>query len=191
MTDFRLETKRRLAEALETIVSAAHDGELFLHELRRQERAPRESSLVDAPDTPTLEEQLAGDVDDRPRLLLVDDNPLLLRAMKRAFGKRFAVHTAANVESALELIDRLNDYDAIVSDFHLPDGQGLRVIAYFAWAYPSSIRVLYTGANVQAPIIKRALQGGLIHVVVEKPEAPATLVDKLLSLVREKQENEE
>lgn len=63
-----------------------------------------------------------------PRVLVVDDEPAILRAVQANLGRRsFQVDTASNGQEALEAYGRLHP-DLVLLDLGLPDMDGLDVI---------------------------------------------------------------
>ena len=83
--------------------------------------------------TPPLDhppESDAGGGSDEPRslrVLVADDEPLILRALTRLFERRgHEVHTAATAPEALALLDTVR-FDAALVDARMP-GSGLEVI---------------------------------------------------------------
>lgn len=68
---------------------------------------------------------------DRPRLLVVDDEPLNCVALVRMLKRRFDVATAHSGHEAMALLEEDDHFDAIVCDLVMPDGSGMDV---FAWA---------------------------------------------------------
>lgn len=63
------------------------------------------------------------------RVLLVDDHPLVLDALRQAVDRNdaFEVHTAASLSEGREALRRLEPA-VMVCDVRLPDGSGLRLI---------------------------------------------------------------
>lgn len=60
-----------------------------------------------------------------PTLLLIDDEPAILHAFRRAFrAPDFTVHTASTAAEGLEQL-RKKRPDVVVLDIHLPDAEGL------------------------------------------------------------------
>jgi len=53
-----------------------------------------------------------------PRLLIIDDEEMILRVYARALGRDFVVSCAADVETAIALGDVI--FDAILCDYNLP-----------------------------------------------------------------------
>lgn len=94
-------------------------------------------------------------------ILLVDDDPLLLRAMARLLKDRYVVRTANSAEQAQEIIG-LARVNVVVSDYDM--GHGLDGGQFLAWVettHPVIRRVLCTG-NLKA-------QTDSAHVVLAKP----------------------
>jgi EAL domain-containing protein (putative c-di-GMP-specific phosphodiesterase class I) len=64
----------------------------------------------------------------RPRVLVVEDEPALLRAMARALGSAgFEVTTAMNGREAVEIL-ATTEVDAVVSDIRMPDMDGIQLL---------------------------------------------------------------
>ena len=53
------------------------------------------------------------------KVLVVDDDAGVLRAMRRQLGLRYQVETAGSAEAAATRL-ATDDYDAIVTDFNMP-----------------------------------------------------------------------
>lgn len=64
------------------------------------------------------------------KILIVEDEPSLRELVCRSLEKeRYVVETAPDLESAMEKVE-LYDYDCILLDIMLPDGNGLEVLQY-------------------------------------------------------------
>lgn len=62
------------------------------------------------------------------RILVVDDDPYFLRVLSRILaGENFQVNTADDATQAAQALQR-NNFDIVVSDLRLPDGDGLSII---------------------------------------------------------------
>ncbi|WP_375447862.1 response regulator transcription factor [uncultured Fibrella sp.] len=62
------------------------------------------------------------------KILLVEDEPALLRAMREFLDKEgYLITTAANFATASQLLNDY-DYDCVVVDIGLPDGNGLNLV---------------------------------------------------------------
>lgn len=81
----------------------------------------------------------------RKRILLVDDDPVV-RTMLQEYLETYghSVETAANGYEALTKIDQAG-YDAVVTDYNMPDLNGLAVLQHIRQRQPSLPVVMMTG----------------------------------------------
>lgn len=113
-----------------------------------------------------------------PRLLLVDDDPIVLRALARVLRSRFEIVTAVDAHQADLQLDR-SRFDAVVTDFDLPreGGDGVWVLERARAKQPSARRVLLSGNDIES--VPSHLATGLIHAFVWKSSLPDGLLDAL------------
>jgi two-component system, cell cycle sensor histidine kinase and response regulator CckA len=64
---------------------------------------------------------------DRARILLIDDEPAIERAVARVLGKHHIVVCATSGRYALELIESGGDFAAVICDLNMPDVGGIDV----------------------------------------------------------------
>ncbi|MFA6032590.1 MAG: response regulator [Myxococcota bacterium] len=103
------------------------------------------------------------------RILLVDDDPLILRTVERAL-KRFCDSVTANsAENALKILEGDRDFDFIISDMNMPEMSGLEFHSRVKAISPdiSSKFLLMTG-GVSDPVQSRDLEKSAIPTF-EKP----------------------
>lgn len=110
------------------------------------------------------------------RLLLVDDDVALLRAIARVLAADFVVETATNAEQAAELLAQ-RDYDLIVTDYDMPGRNGIWLLELARRRLPGSRRVLMSGSRPHGVGVH--LLGGLLHQFLEKPITPPALLAAL------------
>lgn len=107
---------------------------------------------------------------DRPEatLLLVDDEPNVLRALKRSLRQcPYRVLTAADGDQALSLMHD-HDVDLVVSDSRMPGMEGAELLGRIQQQWPECQRLLLTGyADMEATI--RAINEGHIYRYIAKP----------------------
>src|SRR5439155_4115866 len=96
------------------------------HDLGR-ERRRRRRRHIHGPAAPA---RGAGEVN-MARILIVDDDPSLLKALPEAVRLRLKGVEVDTCDSATEAIDRIRviDYDAIVADIKMPGMDGLALLA--------------------------------------------------------------
>jgi len=104
----------------------------------------------------------------RYRLLVVDDEEILLRSFKRQLGARWDVDTARSGPEALERIVR-ETYDAILCDVMIPGMSGTSLYMELTARYPGIENkiVFMTGGTFGAR--EKQVLSDLPNVVVEKP----------------------
>jgi DNA-binding NtrC family response regulator len=113
----------------------------------------------------------SGPTPRRPRLLLVDDEPVVLRAFRRlllASRPGWEIETAEGVEAALELIER-DSYDVVITDLHMPHSSGIALLERLKAEQPTVMRVIHS-SHVESLSPERTQE--LAHAVLRKPCRP-------------------
>jgi diguanylate cyclase (GGDEF)-like protein/PAS domain S-box-containing protein len=126
----------------------------------------------------------------RPRLLLVDDEPLILEGLSRLLAARnYEVVTAGGGCEALVAIGK-QQFDAILLDLGMPDLSGSEVLRFVVERSADTPVIVVSGdSTIDAAI--RALRGGAADFV-RKPYEPEELlrrVDNTLTRRRLEKEN--
>ncbi|MFH2000546.1 MAG: NAD-binding protein [Planctomycetota bacterium] len=119
------------------------------------------------------------------KLVIVDDNPVILRLYTRLFQKAgFHVHTADNGRDGLEIILRERPAAAVI-DFMLPKLSGINVCAEVCAAgfSPDTKLILFT-ADDDPETRASALRAGADAVVVKSPEA-AEVIDTVFKILKQ------
>ena len=101
------------------------------------------------------------------RLLLVDDEPGVLQALKRLFFRHHNVTLANSGAEALEIL-KTETFDIIISDMRMPAMSGAELLKACFENYPDMIRVLLTGYSDLDSAIK-AVNEGNIYRYISKP----------------------
>ncbi|HEU4628101.1 MAG TPA: response regulator, partial [Gemmatimonadaceae bacterium] len=123
-------------------------------------------------------------LDDRPRILCVDDEPRVLQALGRTLRRHFDVVAADGPARALELLAHDGPFAVIVSDLHMPVMDGVALLAAAHTHVPDAVRVLLTGhADLEAAI--DAVNDGHVFQFLRKPCPPDTLVRTLRAAVEQ------
>lgn len=101
------------------------------------------------------------------RVLCVDDEPSILRALSWLLKKEFQVVTAQSARDGLELI-RTGDFDVVISDQQMPEMSGVDFLNQVRQMAPRSMRILLTGySDLQA--VLRSVNESEIFRYVTKP----------------------
>lgn len=113
----------------------------------------------------------------RPRVLVVDDEPLVAKGLGRLLAQVAEVTSALDAAEALTLL-AARPFDAVVSDFHMPTRDGLSLLREVAERWPQVKRVLHSGA--MPPEAAKAVRAGDVDECLEKP-APRDVLIRVVS----------
>lgn len=103
----------------------------------------------------------------RPKILLVDDDPLILHALKRCLRRRFEVDIAENAEDALFLVSGRGPYAAVLSDLVMAGIDGVELLSALAELAPVTARIALSGCIDSRT--EEALNRGRAYRVLSKP----------------------
>lgn len=102
------------------------------------------------------------------RILCVDDEVEILRALKRVFILTdYEIFTASSAEEAF-IIMRDNEIDMIISDMRMPEVDGYKLLSQVKMLYPDIIRIMLSGYSDEKLIIK-AVQENIVKSYIFKP----------------------
>lgn len=124
----------------------------------------------------------------RGRVLIVDDEPNILRAVSRTIARSHEVVTATDGDEALELIRRdPRGFDAVMTDVQMPRMSGVELYRAIERDFPElTERVLFMTGGVFAAEVEAFLRS-VAHRVLRKPFDPdllRRLVDERVALSR-------
>lgn len=113
----------------------------------------------------------------RPSVLLVDDEPALLEAMRLNLESIYDVHTATSVDEA-EMLLALQRCDVIVTDHLMPHELGLNFLLRVKDRYPKMRRILVTG-YMNPELLSRATQVAGLSACLLKPVRHVEIVREI------------
>jgi len=114
----------------------------------------------------------------KSRILFVDDEPEILRALERITKKLDAVIlTASSGQDALDIINEC-PVDVIVSDFNMPNMDGNQLLEQVAEISPETVRMVLTGHGDMEMIVN-LINNGHIWGFLQKPWDNFELIIKL------------
>jgi DNA-binding NtrC family response regulator len=100
----------------------------------------------------------------RARILFVDDEALVLRALVRTVkDENFDVVLAASAAEARAILAS-ETIDVVVSDLRMPYGDGASLLAFVKDRFPDAVRILLTGD----PDCDASAR---VHYIIDKPWA--------------------
>jgi len=102
------------------------------------------------------------------QLLLVDDEPSILAALRRVLQREnYKLHFARNGAEALKILAD-QDIHLIISDFMMPKMNGSELLARVRELWPHTIRIMLTGhANTEA--VMGSIKEGAVYRFILKP----------------------
>jgi response regulator RpfG family c-di-GMP phosphodiesterase len=129
----------------------------------------------------------------QPTLLFVDDEPNILRSLRRTFrGLEYEILLANSGAEGLKILAD-GPVDLIISDMRMPEMDGAQFLAKVYEKYPDTIRILLTGyADIKSTV--DAVNKGGIHKYLNKPWDDAEIkstVEQALDLLFIKRERDE
>ncbi len=104
----------------------------------------------------------------QPRVLIVDDQPLVLDVVQEILSRGpYKVFSANSAETALKVMAD-ETIDVVISDELMPGMQGSEFLAIVRKNFPNTVRIILTGhASVETAI--RAINEGEIYRLLTKP----------------------
>jgi response regulator RpfG family c-di-GMP phosphodiesterase len=120
----------------------------------------------------------------RARILLVDDEPLVLEALGRQLRAHFDVTVTTEPEEAVNLVGSQGPYAVVVSDLRMPGMDGVALLSSIRNLSPDTVRVLLTAyADVDAAIA--AVNEGNVFRFLSKPCPTGTFIRALEAAVEQ------
>ncbi|MCK4656963.1 MAG: response regulator [candidate division Zixibacteria bacterium] len=102
------------------------------------------------------------------KILLVDDTPSILKALKRTFKEEgYQIFSAGSADEALSILDHEN-IDVIISDENMPGTSGTEFFAKVKNLYPDVLRMMLT-AMTDIEVAKEAINKGEVYRFFNKP----------------------
>ena len=104
----------------------------------------------------------------KPKILFVDDEKLILSALKRVVSKLDAdIITAESGALALEILKK-QPVDVIVSDINMPQMDGIQLLEQVAKLSPETVRIVLTGSD-DMNLVLSAINQGRVWGYLQKP----------------------
>lgn len=103
------------------------------------------------------------------RILFVDDEKNVLRALQRSFiDEDYEILTAQSGPEALALLEREIPVSLVVSDYRMPGMNGVELLRKVCEAWPQATRIVLSGF-ADAPAVVAAINQGKIFRFIPKP----------------------
>lgn len=106
-------------------------------------------------------------------LLIIDDEPEILKSLRRQFRRKYNTYLANTAQEAEEIMKE-TPIQVIISDQRMPSMSGAEFFAKVKGDYPDAIRLLLTGYSDIEALVK-AINDGNIYRYITKPWDPTEL----------------
>lgn len=105
-----------------------------------------------------------------PRILLVDDEQPVLNALQRFFRRAGfnGVTTCTSGREGLELIEQSGPFQLVISDYRMPEMNGVEFLSVVRARWPDTVRIVLSGYADTGAIIAATNEGN-IYKFISKP----------------------
>ena len=115
----------------------------------------------------------------RGRVLCVDDEPNVLRALHWLLQKDFDVSTATSGQEGLKLV-RESSFDVVISDQRMPEMSGVDFLREVRAIAPRAMRILLTGYSDMQAILRSVNESEMgTKTVLPKAAMPHSMPPKI------------
>lgn len=112
----------------------------------------------------------------KPRVLIIDDEPSLLRAVTRQLGRNHEVTAVADAESALRIFRHDTAFDVVLCDVSLPAMDGLALFRRVAEVFPALARRFVFMSGDFGAALEELVERASVALLM-KPFEPHTLLE--------------
>lgn len=111
---------------------------------------------------------------EKPKMLVVDDEPDNLDLLYRTFRRDFHVLKAESGVRALELLATEGEVAIIISDQRMPEMKGTEFLSRTLPQFPNTVRIILTGFTDIEDLVE-AINSGQVYKYITKPWDPTEL----------------
>jgi CheY-like chemotaxis protein len=122
-------------------------------------------------------------VSEKPRVLIVDDEPLNRDLLRRVLMWDYQIEEAADGKAALELLGKAS-FDVIIADHAMPYVSGVELLTKARHDAPHTVGLLLTGYE-DLPEVQEARIQGAVYGVIGKPFDHPVLLEMVRKAVAE------
>ena len=132
-----------------------------------------------------FEEVSSDEEDHTPKLLIVDDEEPVRRALQRILERKgYECTLAADAEAAREAL-RSQAFDLVLTDVNMPGTSGLDLVKSIVVEYPDTATVMCTGLD-DAELARTAIEIGAYGYIV-KPFEPNEILIAVMNALRRRE----
>ena len=97
------------------------------------------------------------------KILLVDDDAMVLAGLKRQLRDQFRIETALSGEEALKIIDEKGPFAVVVSDYYMQGMNGIDFLCKVKTVDPDTVRMMLTGSADISTAIQAVNEGSIFQ----------------------------
>ena len=117
------------------------------------------------------------------KVLLVDDEEQILLSFQRRLKKQFTLDIATSGKQGLEKLDSEGPYAVVVSDYRMPEMDGVHFLKTVKQNHPDVVRIMLTGfADIHTAT--KAVNQGQVFRFLTKPCPPRDMAEALEQSIR-------
>lgn len=121
---------------------------------------------------------------DKPRILCVDDEVNILKAIQRSLRKEFEIVTASSGQEGLDILASSEPFEVVISDMKMPNMNGATFLRHVRQQHPDAVRLLLTGF-ADLDTVVTAVNEGYIYRFIAKPCSAAVLLEAINDAVKQ------
>jgi diguanylate cyclase (GGDEF)-like protein len=103
-----------------------------------------------------------------PKILCVDDEPSILQSLERLLKSHFQVLTSPSAMAAFEVLKEHSDCAIVLSDYRMPEKNGVEFLREVRALYPMTARAILSG-QIDLQQVSDAINNSDIHKFFLKP----------------------
>ncbi|NEP15670.1 MAG: response regulator [Leptolyngbya sp. SIO4C1] len=110
----------------------------------------------------------------KPKMLVVDDEPDNIDLLYRTFRRDYQVFRAASGSEALDILAAEGEVAVIISDQRMPEMKGTEFLSKTVPEFPDTVRIILTGFTDIEDLVE-AINAGQVYRYITKPWDPEEL----------------
>ncbi len=110
----------------------------------------------------------------KPKMMVVDDEPDNLDLLYRTFRRDFQVYKADSGIEALDVLAKEGEVAVIISDQWMPEMKGTEFLSKTVPDFPNTMRIILTGFTDVEDLVD-AINSGQVYKYITKPWDPNEL----------------
>jgi CheY-like chemotaxis protein len=116
------------------------------------------------------------------RVLLIDDEPAVVRTLRRTIRSRRPTWLVTLVTSPADALVSMTQepFEVVVSDYEMPEISGIDLFRRIKRRYPTVLRIILSGKPKDSV---NSVPAGLIHAWFEKTQTPMDLISAIEDLL--------